>query len=78
MWWNANGEEGMILSRCAFACMIKIMSLTDDLMAFVDEVQMQKDLAEAEEPDEIQAELAKKLKDMSGYDQIFARWEASS
>ena len=53
MWWNASGEEGMVLSRCAFACMIKVMSLTDDFMVMIDEIAMQTDLQESEDPEEI-------------------------
>jgi hypothetical protein len=40
MWWNASGDEGLVLSRCAFACMIKVMNLTDDFMAMIDEISM--------------------------------------
>jgi hypothetical protein len=36
MWHNACGEEGMILARCSFACMIKVMGFGDDFMQMVD------------------------------------------
>lgn len=58
----------MVLSRCAFACMIKVMSLTDDFMVMIDEIAMQTDLQESEDPDEIQINLAADLKKTAKYD----------
>lgn len=58
--------------------MIKVMSLSDDFMVMVDDIAMQTDLQESSDPDEIMLNLAAELKKCPKYDQIFARWEASS
>jgi len=67
----------MVLSRASFACMIKVMGLGDDFMAMVDAVEMAAGMQDGG-PDEIQNELLKELKSCQNYDQIYARWEASS
>lgn len=62
MWHNACGEEGMILSRGSFACMIKVMGLGDDFLAMVDSISVQADMQDGEDAAEIQNNLLGELK----------------
>ena len=77
-WAKSAKEEGMRLSRAAFACMIKIGQLYTDFIMMVDETEMNADSITTDDENAAKKELAKELSKIDSYDTIFKHWESSA
>ena len=77
-WAKSAKEEGMRLSRAAFACMIKIGQLYTDFIMMVDETEVNADSITTDDENATKKELAKELSKIDSYDTIFKHWESSA
>lgn len=77
-WAKSAKEEGMRLSRAAFACMIKIGQLYTDFIMMVDETEMNADAVTADDDAAAKKQLAKELSQIDSYSTIFKHWESSA
>ena len=77
-WAKSAKEEGMRLSRAAFAWMIKIGQLYTDFIMMVDETEMNADLMTTDDENTSKKELAKELSKIDWYNKIFKHWEISA
>lgn len=71
-----SGEDGMRLSRAAFAVMIKFSEFFEEFKMLVDEVDMM--WADLEGDSERDIKIKEQLKTAPHYDQIAKRWESAS
>ncbi|CDW73494.1 UNKNOWN [Stylonychia lemnae] len=71
-----SGEDGMRLSRAAFAVMIKFSEFFDEFNQLVDEIEMQ--WTDLEGDSERDIKLKEMIKATPHYEQIAKRWESSS
>lgn len=77
MFYNIGGEKGEILSRCAFAIMIKTNSLWKDIEDMVHNIRMTADAIEDEDGDQYEV-LYDELKDLDSFDNIIQKWEMAN
>ena len=68
----------MLLSWCAFACMIKMVNFYDDFILMVDETSILADSYLDLSPEEQELKLAEEIQSNDTYKLVFPRWEASS
>ena len=77
-WAKSAKEEGMRLSRAAFAWMIKIGELYTDFIMMVDETEMNADSVDADDEATAKKQLAQELSKIDSYETIFKHWESSA
>ena len=71
-----SGEDGMRLSRAAFAVMIKFSEFFEEFVHLIDEIDM--NMIDLQDDPERDIKLKDVLKSTPHYEQIFKRWENAS
>ena len=78
IWGKTGKEEGMKLSRAAFACMLKIAQLYTDFVMMMDETEMNMDGTDMSNSAKGKQELLSELKKMDPFEEIFKRYESAA
>ena len=78
IWAKAAKEDGMRLSRAAFACMIKISGLSTDFFMLMDELEMKLDTVQVADENATKKELAREITEIDSYPNIFKRFESAA
>jgi hypothetical protein len=78
IWAKTGKDEGLRLSRAAFACMLKISDLYTDFVMMVDETEMNLDsVDDSASPEAARKQLAEDLKILDGFKIVFKRFESA-
>ena len=80
---KVGGEDGMTVSRCAFAGMLALNRHDDtcnyaNFVMMIDQLEMSMETVEGENQDQINKALMEELKELEIIDSIFDRWEMAS
>jgi hypothetical protein len=75
---RTGGPLGMTVSRCAFACILKINDLYTDFISLVDQMEMAETMAEGSSDTEIKKAVVEELKDNDEFKEIMKRWDSAS